>query len=88
MSLSFHRELELLVKAGLSYIEALKSATAISAQLFNLSDRGRIAKGLWADLLLVKGDPTKDILATRAIEGIWKQGIKIDIQASATINYL
>jgi hypothetical protein len=43
-----------------------------------LNDRGRIARGLRADLLLVDGDPTKDITATRAIAGIWKGGVPFD----------
>src|SRR6201999_2434621 len=54
---SIHRELELLVRAGLSPIETLRAATALPAHSFRLPDRGRIAPGLRADLLLVGGDP-------------------------------
>jgi hypothetical protein len=43
-----------------------------------LDDRGRIAVGKRADLVLVDGDPTKDIRATRAIAGVWKGGQPID----------
>jgi imidazolonepropionase-like amidohydrolase len=75
---SMHRELELLVKAGLTASEALASATAIPAKAFKLNDRGRVAVGLRADLLLVDGDPTTDILATRNIVTIWKNGIPLD----------
>jgi imidazolonepropionase-like amidohydrolase len=64
---SIHRELELLVKAGLTPIEALAAATSAPATQFRLSDRGRIEPGRRADLLLVKGDPTTDIKATRNI---------------------
>ncbi|HWK88475.1 MAG TPA: CIA30 family protein, partial [Longimicrobium sp.] len=42
------------------------------------ADRGRIAPGMRADLLLVEGDPTRDITATRAIAGVWKGGVAID----------
>ncbi|HWS98774.1 MAG TPA: amidohydrolase family protein [Pyrinomonadaceae bacterium] len=73
--LGLHRELELLVRSGLMPIEALASATSRPARAFGLRDRGRIAKGLRADLLLVDGDPTVDITATRRIVGIWKLGI-------------
>jgi hypothetical protein len=73
-----HRELELLVKAGLTPIEALAAATSTPAKAFRLADRGRIAEGLRADLVLVAGDPTSDITATRAIEGVWKQGVEFD----------
>ncbi|HEX8361187.1 MAG TPA: CIA30 family protein [Longimicrobium sp.] len=75
---ALHRELELLVDAGLTPIEALRSATSVPAEAFRLRDRGRIAPGLRADLVLVDGDPTRDITATRAIAGVWKGGEAID----------
>ena len=75
---SIHRELELLVQAGLSPEEALVAATSLPAKTFGLSDRGRIAPGLRADLLLVKGDPTQSIAATRAIISVWKTGVEDD----------
>ena len=75
---SIHRELQLLVKAGLTPVEALRAATSVPARTFSLPDRGRIAEGLRADLVLVNGDPTSDIRATRDIAAIWKRGVKID----------
>jgi imidazolonepropionase-like amidohydrolase len=78
---SVHRELELLVKAGLTPLEALAAATSTPAAQFRLSDRGRIEPGRRADLLLVKGDPTVDIKATRNIARIWKGGVGVDRQA-------
>src|SRR4029077_12579152 len=75
---SIHRELELLVQAGLTPIEALTAATAAPARAFHLDDRGRIVPGLRADLLLVKGDPTADITATRDIVSVWKFGVEAD----------
>jgi imidazolonepropionase-like amidohydrolase len=68
--LSLHRELELLVLSGLSPLEALASATSEPARAFGLHERGRIAGGRRADLLLVNGDPTVDIRATRDIVGV------------------
>lgn len=78
---SMHRELELLVEAGLTPTEALASATSVPAKHFRLNDRGRIARGLRADLVLVKGDPTADIKAARNITGVWKQGVRADREA-------
>jgi hypothetical protein len=75
---ALHRELELLVKAGLTPTEALAAATSVPAKTFRLGDRGRIAKGMRADLVLVNGDPSVDITATRAIDGVWKQGVRAD----------
>ncbi len=76
--ISVHREMDILVEAGLSPLEALKSATSLPASVFNLTDRGRIGVGLRADLLLVEGDPTTDIDKTRNIVAIWKEGELFD----------
>jgi imidazolonepropionase-like amidohydrolase len=78
---ALHRELELLVRAGLTPLQALASATSVPADVFKLSDRGRVAPGLRADLLLVAGDPTMDISATRQIVGVWKAGVPFDRDA-------
>jgi len=75
---SLHGELALLVRAGLTPTQALEAATSLPAQIFKLADRGRIAAGLRADLLLVDGDPTVDITATRAIVTIWMNGYAVD----------
>ncbi|MGD1048129.1 MAG: CIA30 family protein, partial [Candidatus Krumholzibacteriaceae bacterium] len=75
---SLHQELELLVQSGLTPAEALTAATALPAKVFGLADRGRIAKGLRADLLLVDGNPLVNIKDTRRIAGIWKEGVELD----------
>jgi imidazolonepropionase-like amidohydrolase len=84
--ISLHHELALLVGAGLPSAEALAAATSVPAQIFGLSDRGRIAPGLRADLLLVDGDPTRDIMATRRIAAIWKCGIAVERRPAASAN--
>ena len=43
-----------------------------------MADRGRIARGRYADLVLVEGDPTVDIRATRAIVGVWRHGAVVE----------
>ena len=78
---SLHRELELLVEAGLTPEEALAAATSVSADMFGLSERGRIAEGLRADLVLVEGDPTSDIRATRNIVAVYVGGVPVDRDA-------
>ncbi len=75
---SLHRELALLVEAGLKPADALAAATGVTADAFGLTDRGRIARGRRADLVLVDGDPTTEITATRMIAGVWKKGHAID----------
>ncbi|SDD86748.1 amidohydrolase family protein [Aquimonas voraii] len=76
--ISMHGELALLVEAGLSPLEALRAATSVPAQQFGLTDRGRIGPGLRADLVLVEGDPSADIRATRELVSVWKNGRRVD----------
>ena len=71
---SLHEELQRLVAAGLTPVEALQGATSSAARAFGLTDRGVIAPGRRADLLLVDGDPTADVVATRSIRGVWIAG--------------
>jgi imidazolonepropionase-like amidohydrolase len=78
---SEHGEMAALVRAGLTPVEALQAATSVPARCFHLDDRGEIAPGKRADLLLVNGDPTKNIEATRDIAAVWKQGFRYDLAA-------
>ncbi|KAF2186244.1 hypothetical protein K469DRAFT_706910 [Zopfia rhizophila CBS 207.26] len=74
--LSLHHELYLFVhKVGMTPEEALRSATSVTAKRFQFSDRGRLADGLKADLLLVEGNPLDDIDATLNIRGVWRDGV-------------
>jgi imidazolonepropionase-like amidohydrolase len=77
---SMHHELLSLTKAGLTPAEALTAATAAPARAFKLPNRGRIGTGFKADMVLVEGDPTRDILATRRIIEVWKDGAPVSSQ--------
>ena len=70
-------ELTLLVRAGLTPTEALQAATSVPARAFSLTDRGRIAAGLRADLVLVRDDPTAVIEHVRDIAAVWKNGYMV-----------
>lgn len=76
---SLHQELELLVVAGMTPVQALQSATCVPAEAFSFNNRGVIAADRRADLLLVAGDPTVDISATQAIKGVWINGVQVDL---------
>lgn len=67
------------MEAGLTPIDALKAATSVTAKRFSLLDRGLIQEGMRADLILVNGDPTKNISDSLSIAGVWKEGISITI---------
>lgn len=74
---SLHGELQLLTRAGLSPLEALRAATLTPAQAFGLNGRGRITPGARADLVLVDGNPLEDIEATRAIVRVFIGGVEV-----------
>jgi len=72
---SFHRELELLVSAGIAPLEVLSMATRNGAQALGvLSDVGTITPGKRADVGVVTGDPVADIRNTRRIEWVVQDG--------------
>jgi imidazolonepropionase-like amidohydrolase len=76
---SVHQELRYLVQAGLTPVQALTAATLTTARRFGLDDRGRIAVGLRADLLLVDGDPTTTIDDTLNLRAVWRRGTRTDL---------
>jgi imidazolonepropionase-like amidohydrolase len=75
---SEHRELELLVEAGLSAREALRAATRNAAVLLGVDSLGLVAPGKAADLIVLTRDPLSDIRNTRAIEAVMIRGRLLD----------
>jgi imidazolonepropionase-like amidohydrolase len=71
---SLHLELQLMTAAGLTPMQALVSATRNGARLFGRDDIGRISPGAYADLVLLDGDPTVDILNTRRLRAVMRGG--------------
>jgi imidazolonepropionase-like amidohydrolase len=79
----FHRELELLVKAGLTPMEAIQSATIVPARVMKLDkELGTIQPGKRADLIIVDGNPLENISLIRNVKTIIKDG---RIYESATL---
>jgi imidazolonepropionase-like amidohydrolase len=73
------REVELLVEAGFTPVEAIHIATANGAQFLGELDRiGTIAAGKQADLVVIKGDPSKKIEDIENVETVFKDGIGYD----------
>lgn len=80
---SLHDELELLVRAGLSPLEALQAATLTPAAFLNRPDVGTIDTGMRADIVLLDANPLEDIRHTRRIAAVVANGQLFDRDAIA-----
>jgi hypothetical protein len=73
------REVELLVEARFTPLEAIHIATENGAQYLGEADRiGTIAPGKQADLVIIKGDPSQKIEDIENVETVFKDGIGYD----------
>jgi imidazolonepropionase-like amidohydrolase len=72
-----HRELRLLTDAGLTPLQAITTATKNAATLLGLEDRGVLAAGKLADLIVVDGNPAVDIGSADRIVAVWHRGRQV-----------
>ena len=76
---SLHEELAVLVQAGLTPLEAIKTATINPSKYFNLQDElGLVQEGMWADLVLLDANPIENIANTKSIRAVVKNGKYLD----------
>jgi imidazolonepropionase-like amidohydrolase len=74
------RELELLVESGFTPLEAISAATATAAAfLFRDSELGRLRAGFKADLVVLRGQPDRNVSAIRTVDRVMVAGKWIDI---------
>ena len=71
-----HLELMLMVEAGLTPMQAITIATSKSAAALKLDDRGILAAGKLADLVVLDADPSSEISNTKKIHAVWHRGKK------------
>lgn len=69
------KEIELMVAWGMPIVDALRSATSVDARVLHMEDKiGSVKTGLFADLIAVEGDPTKDISVLRRVRFVMTDG--------------
>jgi imidazolonepropionase-like amidohydrolase len=74
----FVHEIDMLAQAGLSYADAIVAATAGAAESIGVGAMaGRLAPGRQADVLVVRGDPTREITALWQVLDVWQAGQRI-----------
>ncbi len=73
-----HRELQLMVEAGMTPAQVLTAATVTSAEFLRLQDHGTLDPGKSADFLVLNGDPLNDIANTRKIAKVYLRGQELD----------
>ena len=73
----FALELVYLTEAGLSRTEALAAATSVAADVVGRPNAGRIAAGSWADIVVVDGDPLRDLEVMQRPKAVWVRGVRI-----------
>lgn len=72
-----HMELELMVKAGLTPMQAIMAATGQAADCLNLHRVGTLAQGKWADMIVLNEDPLDDIKNTKTVDSVYIAGNKV-----------
>ena len=66
-------ELELMVEAGMPAMDVLKAATSVAGKVFHM-EIGQVKPGMYADLIALDGDPSKEIAAVRRVKFVMKGG--------------
>jgi imidazolonepropionase-like amidohydrolase len=75
------RNMELFVEAGFTPEQAVRVMTANGARVLRVEDRGTVAPGMLADLVVMEGDLTRDPTALRNTAIVFKDGVGYDARA-------
>lgn len=72
-----HLEMQLMVDAGMSPLDAIRASTGVAADCINVGDIGTLEPGKWGDLLVLTANPAEDIANTKTIESVWIAGNRV-----------
>ena len=81
-----HAELEMMVSAGMTPMQALVSATSTAARVMKIDGAGSLQTGKWADLVVLNANPLTDIKNTRQIDSVYIGGRKVNVAAVVGTN--
>jgi len=73
-----HLEMEMMVESGLSPAQVLRASTLDAARVMKVDGIGSVAKGSWADFVVLDRDPLQDIRNTRSISAVWIAGNQVE----------
>lgn len=75
---SEHLELQLMVDAGLTPLQAITVATRNASNVLRLKDQGVLSPGMRADFVVLNASPEIDIKATHSIHAVWRNGVEVN----------
>jgi imidazolonepropionase-like amidohydrolase len=73
-----HLEMEMMAESGLTAAQILRASTLDAARAMRIEHVGTLAKGAWADFVVLDRDPLHDIRNTRAISAVWIAGNRVE----------
>lgn len=72
-----HMEMQMMVDAGMSPIEAIRASTGVAADCMGMGSIGTLEPGKWGDLLVLDANPAEDIANSKTISSVWIAGNRV-----------
>ena len=72
-----HMEMHMMVDAGMSALDAIRSSTGVAAECIGMGDIGTLEPGKWADFSVLTENPAEDIRNSHSIESVWIAGNRV-----------
>ena len=72
-----HMEMQMMVDAGMSPIDAIRASTGVAADCIGMGDIGTLEPGKWADLIVLDANPAEDIENSKTISSVWIAGNRV-----------